>query len=929
MKQSYKTEIKPAQPSIAIVNAYTVIAAVYCSSFTLIFYSLAGNRFLSAVHLLALISVLANYFILKRTGNFPRATNIILATGTFVVLSLFATGGWDNTGYLWPFAYLPFAFFLSERKNTLFWVIALYAGCIAIAALNFFDIISMPYSATALFNYFTALLVFVICIFLFQKATFNYEEFLGHTYNLLEAGADPFFTIDEDGKITDANKITEKIMGVKREQLVNADFKNYFAEPYKAEEFLSKVIAEGHVHNFPLSVRTADGTIELSLNASLFRDERRGVQKIFAIARDVTEQKKKEETIREANYFLDTVLENIPNMIFVKDARDLRFIRFNKAGEKLLGHSRNDLIGKNDYDFFPKEQADFFTAKDRDVLDRKELLDIPEEPINTPSGQRWLHTKKIPVSDKHGNPLYLLGISEDITGRKKIDEQLRELNSHLEQRVIERTEELNRSEKKYRLLFENNPVPMWILNLETLRFIDVNKAALMHYGYSREEFLSMTGYDIRPEEEKLRFKNLDRSGSSKNYEKGIWKHLKKDGTLIHVEIIAHNILHEGKNVRLVLSNDVTDKIRLEQVSENERKFRNAVLESIHAGVIAIDKNGRIGIINEEVRRMLKLENYPAYPDQIFRNFDVFNADKTKQLKLNELPLMRADKGETVSNFEMIWQNKLTGAKTHLLSNARPIYDQDKKLTGAVTAYLDITGLKNTEEKLKAKVWELDTFIYRSAHDLRGPLTSIMGLIALGKEEVHDEKLDRIMNHLDKSALKLNQVLSDLISVTKITNHKNILVKISLDTLVPALIRQFDKKEGKLPVKYSVDVPEKHQFFCDRFLLKAVLHNIIENSLKYRKSDADDSEIDISVKELNNYVRILVKDNGQGIPQPVQDRIFDMFYKGNKASSGTGLGLYISRVAVEKLGGSVSVSSNYGEGTVVSIYVPALKDQQAT
>src|SRR5205814_2016236 len=106
-----------------------------------------------------------------------------------------------------------------------------------------------------------------------------------------------------------------------------------------------------------------------------------------------------EEDTKQTNYFLDTVLENIPNMIFIKDAHELRFVRFNKAGEKLLGYSRKDLIGKNDYDFFPKEQADFFTKNDREVIMGGKLLDIAEEPINTKDGQRWLHTKKIPIRD--------------------------------------------------------------------------------------------------------------------------------------------------------------------------------------------------------------------------------------------------------------------------------------------------------------------------------------------------------------------------------------------------------------------------------------------------------------------------------------------------------------------------------------------------
>ena len=103
----------------------------------------------------------------------------------------------------------------------------------------------------------------------------------------------------------------------------------------------------------------------------------------------------------------------------------------------MLGYSQKDLIGKNDYDFFPKEQADTFTSKDREVLINDKACNILEEPIDTKSGKRWLHTRKIPVKDTSGKPIYLLGISEDITEKKEFDEQVKQLNYELTRSVNE------------------------------------------------------------------------------------------------------------------------------------------------------------------------------------------------------------------------------------------------------------------------------------------------------------------------------------------------------------------------------------------------------------------------------------------------------------------------------------------------------------
>src|SRR6185312_1858401 len=117
----------------------------------------------------------------------------------------------------------------------------------------------------------------------------------------------------------------------------------------------------------------------------------------------------------------------IPNMIFVKDAAALRFVRINKAGEELLGLRRDQLIGKSDFDFFPGEEAEHFVAKDRQALRERALVDIGEEVIDTKhKGQRTLHTKKIPILNSSGEAAFLLGISEDVTEAKLAQEQLRQ-----------------------------------------------------------------------------------------------------------------------------------------------------------------------------------------------------------------------------------------------------------------------------------------------------------------------------------------------------------------------------------------------------------------------------------------------------------------------------------------------------------------------
>jgi PAS domain S-box-containing protein len=141
------------------------------------------------------------------------------------------------------------------------------------------------------------------------------------------------------------------------------------------------------------------------------------------MAEDITLQKGAQERLQSQESFLETILDNIPDMIFVKDAKDLRFLQFNIAGEKLVGLSREEILGKNDYDLFPKELADYFTENDRIIFKRGEPVEFPQEPIETKlKGKRILHTKKIPLYDLQGEPTYLVGVSEDITEKLQAEE---------------------------------------------------------------------------------------------------------------------------------------------------------------------------------------------------------------------------------------------------------------------------------------------------------------------------------------------------------------------------------------------------------------------------------------------------------------------------------------------------------------------------
>jgi PAS domain S-box-containing protein len=254
-----------------------------------------------------------------------------------------------------------------------------------------------------------------------------------------------------DGYFKSLNPACERTLGWTTDELRARPFLE-FVHPEDRErteaEAAGLTSAGAETFHFENRYSCKDGSYRtLSWSARGAPDE----ELIYAVARDVTDNRRADEELRSSERFLDSVLENLPNMVFVKDAEELRFVRFNRAGEELLGHSREELIGKNDHDLFPGEEADFFVQKDREVLASGEVLDIPEEPIDTvEKGQRILHTRKICIRDELGEPRYLLGVSEDITDRKCAEQAAEAAREEAERANAAKSEFLSRMSHELR-----------------------------------------------------------------------------------------------------------------------------------------------------------------------------------------------------------------------------------------------------------------------------------------------------------------------------------------------------------------------------------------------------------------------------------------------------------------------------------------------
>jgi len=294
-------------------------------------------------------------------------------------------------------------------------------------------------------------------------------------------------------------------------------------------------------------------------------DELGVAQRATGTCQDISARKESEEALSAPRTFLAPIFDNIPTTISVKDARDLRFVRVNRASETLTGYSEEELLGKNDYDLFPKDQADFFIAKDRETLAGRQQVFIVEETITSRDGtQKILQTKKFPLFDKGGHPQYLLGMSEDITERKRAEQRLRE------------------SEAKYRHLIEQADDGIFISDAQG-NFILVNSRGCELLGYTEQQLLGMNGRLTYAEgETEFHAERMQAAGAGKamRFERSVKR---KDGSTFPAEI-SLKLLDSG--MVQVIFHDITER-RLQEKKIYRLNRIHAVASGINAAIVRI------------------------------------------------------------------------------------------------------------------------------------------------------------------------------------------------------------------------------------------------------------------------------------------------------------------------------------------------------
>ena len=599
--------------------------------------------------------------------------------------------------------------------------------------------------------------------------------------------------------------------------------------------------------------------------------------------RNVTKRKKAEDTLKEIEERWQFALEGANQGAWDWNMETNEVI-YSESYKKMYGFEDDELpdhIDEWTKRVHPEDRKQIEESIKTHIDGNNPYLESTYRIRGKDEKYKWVLAKGMLISrDAKGKPLRMIGTHTDITDKKTAEEY-------------------------YKLLFNHNPLPMWTYNINTLRFMDVNEAAIEHYGYSREEFLSMTIKEIRPEEEVEKLQETIRYRKQKQSVKGLWTHRKKNGELIHVEISTYKFDDAYDPRVLVLANDVTEKIKAEkELIISNKRFSYAVRAASEAlwewnvvtGEVYISEV-YTEILGWKVNGDRTFNEWHEYihPDDreaTIKNFYRTIEDPSKDLWTKQYRYLKAD-----------------GNYAHVIDKAIILRENGKaiKVIGAIQ---DITQQKKLEQELLKNELERQKAINQATIETQEQERSEIG------KELHDN----VNQVLTTTKLYLDLAISN-------TELKDELIKKSSKNIITVIneIRQLsrslmDPSIGDLglidsikDLIESIHLTRKLQVnLCCNLQIDSLLNKIqkltifriIQEALSNAMNHSKATQVKIDFKKENDLLMIEIADNGIGFDplhvkkgaglKNIQNRIYLINGKHTLMSSpGTGCKLFIN------------------------------------
>lgn len=484
--------------------------------------------------------------------------------------------------------------------------------------------------------------------------------------------------------------------------------------------------------------------------------------------------------------------------------------------------------------------------------------------------------------------------------------------------------ELKISEEKYRLIFDNNPMPLWVYEMDSLRIIDVNKAAIDKYGFAKEEFLNMTIIDIRPKDEQLRLIEYFKTSNTNLDDSLIWKHKIKNGDIIYVQVSSRPIKFDGKSCRIVLANDITELLQSEKaLKESEQKYKR-IFENIVDVYYEATVSGTILEISPSISILTNGEY--KREDLIGKSIIEFYVDENQRSNY----LQQLIKHKRVDDYEICLKTKKP--RIFYCSLTAKLLDEGTPFERIVGSIRDVTVRREYEEdliKAKEDAEKADRlkseFLAQMSHEIRTPLNIILNSTQFIQEEL-DENLKKELHDifviLKSSGKRIIRTIDSILNMAELQTgsyepefgefclEKNVLSELIDEYKILA-------KEKKLTLDLIVETDET-LIHADRYSVNQIFANLIDNAIKYTKQGG----IKVRLYEDKKTLRVEVKDTGIGISPEFLPHLFEAFRQEQQGYSrkfeGNGLGLALVDKFCRINNAEITVQSSKNTGSIFTV-----------
>ncbi len=476
---------------------------------------------------------------------------------------------------------------------------------------------------------------------------------------------------------------------------------------------------------------------------------------------------------------------------------------------------------------------------------------------------------------------------------------------------------IQQSEEAYKLLLETiNEGVMFIDNENRIRF--ANRKFTETTGFNEDELKGVDFSTLLIAEDPYHGRNI--VGELLSREEPVEIHLKtKSGQIVWFRLKASPLMDENGAVAgsLLTHTEITAQKQAEQtIRKHEQDYKN-LLETMNEGLIYLDPSGLLKFANQRFLTMTGLD----LNESLNKRIPHFVLPETL------LDLMIEEACSAKSNSEQAYQYEIqisstNGEKKWCMINCSLICDEIRKFNGLLVTYFDITDRKSTEDKLQLAERELNTFIYKSSHDLKGPLSSILGLLNLLEKEPETMN-NPCVKMIRQSAGKADRMLNEMLNVVRIKREKIYPETIDFRSDISEVVQSLRTSDAFYDVRRDIVIESKKELRTDKKLLQLVMHNLMDNAIKYRDPEKKDAFVAVFIRDYMHGVRIEIEDNGCGFKDSTKGNIFNMFNRGSYNADGNGLGLYVVKNAVDRLGGYIELSCTEGENTRFTMFLPDL------